>query len=473
MRTFLKFFIILFFLDTSHNYAYSLDVSKGFSKLAEKSMPSVVNISATTVVETRSQPFPFQFPPGSPFEEFFKDFEQNRGPQKRRSTALGSGFVIKENGTVITNNHVIQNAEGILVKFTDGKEYEAKLLGTDPVSDIAVLKIKSNKKFSAVKFADSDKAKVGDWVLAIGNPFGLGGTVTQGIISAINRDINMGRYDNFIQTDASINQGNSGGPLFNLDGEVLGINTAIFSNSGGSVGIGFAIPANFAKNVIDQLIKFGETKRGWLGVRIQTVTKEIADSLGLNETVGALVADVNKNSPADKAGLQQGDIITEFNGQKVKTMRDLPRLVGEAEVGKSAKLKIWRNKRFITKTVVLGRLEDTAEFKQQKTPTKSKDQKLSSLGIDVRNINDEDVKNRSKLRNKSGVVIKKIDPNGPMSFLAVRPGDAIVALQNNPIKDVSDFEKKLKKQINSGSKSVLLTIIDLQNSTRYIGVKIK
>ena len=473
MRSVLKIFFFVFLINISHNHAYSTDVSKGFSRLAEKSMPSVVNISAITVVETRSQPFPFQFPPGSPFEEFFKDFDQNRGPQKRRSTALGSGFVIKENGTVITNNHVIQNAEGILVKFTDGKEYEAKLIGTDPVSDIAVLKIQSNKKFPAVKFADSDKAKVGDWVLAIGNPFGLGGTVTQGIISAINRDINMGRYDNFIQTDASINQGNSGGPLFNMSGEVLGINTAIFSNSGGSVGIGFAIPANFAKNVIEQLIKYGETKRGWLGVRIQTVTKEIADSLGLNETIGALVTDVNKNSPADKAGLQQGDIITEFNGKKVKAMRDLPRLVGEAEVGKPAKLKIWRKKRFITKTVVLGRLEDTAEFKKQKIPTKSQDQTLSSLGIDIRNINDDDAKNRSKLRNKSGVIIKKIDPNGAMSLVAVRPGDAIVALQNAPIKNTRDFEKKLKKQINSGSKSVLLTIIDLQNSTRYIGVKIK
>tara|TARA_B100000674_G_scaffold169579_1_gene136810 strand:- start:1252 stop:2673 length:1422 start_codon:yes stop_codon:yes gene_type:complete len=473
MRSVLKIFFFVFLLNISHNHAFSTDVSKGFSKLAEKSMPSVVNISAITVVETRSQPFPFQFPPGSPFEEFFKDFDQNRGPQKRRSTALGSGFVIKDNGTVITNNHVIQNAEGILVKFTDGKEYEAKLIGTDPVSDIAVLKIQSNKKFPAVKFADSDKAKVGDWVLAIGNPFGLGGTVTQGIISAINRDINMGRYDNFIQTDASINQGNSGGPLFNMDGEVIGINTAIFSNSGGSVGIGFAIPANFAKNVIDQLIQYGETKRGWLGVRIQTVTKEIADSLGLNETIGALVTDVNKNSPADKAGLQQGDIITEFNGQKVKTMRDLPRLVGEAEVGKPAKLKIWRKKRFITKTVVLGRLEDTVEFKKQKTPIKPQEQKLSSLGIDIRNINDNDAKNRSKLRNKSGVIIKKIDPNGPMSLLAVRPGDAIVALQNTSIKNVRDFEKKLKKQINSGRKSILLTIIDLQNSTRYIGVKIK
>ncbi len=472
MKNFLKYFFILFVVQLFLYPAKSVDVSKGFSKLAEKSMPSVVNISATTVVETRSQPFPFQFPPGSPFEDFFREFEQNRGPQKRKSVALGSGFVIKENGTVITNNHVIQNAEGIFVKFTDGKEYEAKLIGTDPVSDIAVLKIQSDKKFPAVKLANSDEAKVGDWVLAIGNPFGLGGTVTQGIISAINRDINMGRYDNFIQTDASINQGNSGGPLFNMDGEVIGINTAIFSNSGGSVGIGFAIPSNFAKNVIDQLLKFGETKRGWLGVRIQTVTKEIAESLGLKDDIGALVSDVNKGSPADKAGLEPGDIIIEFNGKKVKTMRDLPRLVGEAPVGKAATLKIWRDKKEITKTVVLGRLEDTAEFKQ-KIPTSNKEQLVESLGIDVRNINEEDGKNRSKLKDKSGVIIKNINPNGPMGLLPIRPGDAIIALQNNSIKNVKDFEKKLKKQIKSGNKSLLLTIVDLNNTTRYIGVKIK
>ena len=472
MIRFLKIFIIVFIFNSISNTSFSNDVLKGFSKLAEKSMPSVVNISATTVVETRSQPFPFQFPPGSPFEDFFKEFEKNQGPQKRRSTALGSGFVIDESGIVITNNHVIQNSEGILVKFTDGSEYEAELVGTDPMSDIAVLKIKSNKKFPAVKFANSDQAKVGDWVLAIGNPFGLGGTVTHGIISAINRDINMGRYDNFIQTDASINQGNSGGPLFNLDGEVVGINTAIFSNSGGSVGIGFAIPANFAKNVIDQLIKFGETKRGWLGVRIQTVTKEIADSLGLKDAIGALVTDVNKDSPADKAGLRPGDIIIEFNGKKVTAMRDLPRLVGEAPVGQAATLKVWRDKKEITKRVVLGRLEDTVEFKE-KAPVKSTKQTFEALGIDVRDIKEEDKKNRSKLNKRSGVIIEKIDPNGAMALLPVRPGDAIISIQNNSIKDVKDFEKKLKRQIQSGNKTILITIIDLQNTTRYIGVKIK
>lgn len=435
-------------------------------------MPSVVNISATTVVETRSRQFPFQVPPGSPFEDFFKEFEKNQGPQKRRSTALGSGFVIKDSGIVITNNHVIQNAEGIFVKFTDGKEYEAKLVGTDPVSDIAVLKIKSDKKFPAVKFGDSNKARVGDWVLAIGNPFGLGGTVTQGIISAINRDINMGRYDNFIQTDASINQGNSGGPLFNMNGEVMGINTAIYSNSGGSVGIGFAIPANFAKNVIEQLIKYGETKRGWLGVRIQTVTKEIAESLGLKEAVGALVTDVNPDSPADKAGLKPGDIIIVFNGKKVKSMRDLPRLVGEAPVGKAASVKIWRNKKEILKTVILGRLENTAEFKQ-KIPKKTSEQQVKSLGIDVRDIEEDDRKMRNKLEKKTGVIIKKIDPNGAMALLPIRPGDAIISLQNNSIKNVKDFDKKLNKIIKSGKKTILLTIIDIQNTTRYIGVKIK
>ena len=472
MKKNFKLILIIFFLQFFVGKSYSNDVTKGFSKLAEKSMPSVVNISATTIVETKATPFPFQFPPGSPFNEFFKDFDQNQGPQKRKSTALGSGFVIKENGTVITNNHVIQNAEGIFVKFTDGKEYEAELVGTDPVSDIAVLKIQSNKKFPAVKFANSNNSKVGDWVLAIGNPFGLGGTVTHGIISAINRDINMGRYDNFIQTDASINQGNSGGPLFNMDGEVLGINTAIFSNSGGSVGIGFAIPANFAKGVIDQLIEFGETKRGWLGVRIQVVSKEIAESLGLKEPIGALVTDVSKKSPADKAGLKPGDVIIGFNGKKVSTMRDLPRLVGQAPVGKPASLKIWRNKKEISKSVVLGRLEDTAEFKER-VPKKSKDATLSSLGIDVRSIKDEDKKNRDKLKNKTGVIIKKIDPNGAMALLPVRPGDAIIALQNKSIKNIKDFKKKIQQQIKSGNKTLLLTIVDLQNSTRYIGVKLK
>ena len=351
-------FSIIIFILFSHS-AISQERPASFADLTEKLMPAVVNISTSTTVVKNVNPFPFEFPPGSPFEDMFKEFGT---PQKRKSSALGSGFIIDKKGIVITNNHVIQGAEDIFIRTNENKEYKAKILGTDPLSDVAVLQIITDDKFETVKFGNSDTARIGDWVIAIGNPFGLGGTVTAGIVSARNRNIGMARYEDFIQTDASINSGNSGGPLFNMKGEVVGINTAILGQSG-SIGIGFAIPSNSAKLVIDQLLEFGETKRGWLGVRIQTVTKEIADSLGLNEAIGALVTDVNKNSPADRAGLKQGDIIVEFNEQKVKTMRDLPRLVGEAPVGITAKLKIWRGKRFITKNVILGRLEDTVEFK--------------------------------------------------------------------------------------------------------------
>tara|TARA_B110000967_G_scaffold168400_1_gene177335 strand:- start:244 stop:1161 length:918 start_codon:yes stop_codon:yes gene_type:complete len=304
-------------------------------------MPSVVNISTTQTIKTKNNPLPFQFPPGSPFEEMFKDFNQ---PTERKASSLGSGFIINKNGIIVTNNHVINNAEDIVVKVGD-KEYDAKVLGADPYSDLAVLKIDTNEKFIPVKFGNSDKARVGDWVVAIGNPFGLGGTVTSGIISARNRDINLTRYDDFIQTDASINQGNSGGPLFNLDGDVVGINTAIIApGQSGSIGIGFAIPSNAASNVINQLVKYGETKRGWLGVRIQQVTKEIADVEKLKGTEGALVASVGEGSPAEKAGLKAGDIILKFDGKKIDTMRVLPKLVSNTEVGKKVELEIWRNK---------------------------------------------------------------------------------------------------------------------------------
>ena len=334
---------------------------ESFADLAEKLMPSVVNISTTQTIKTQSNPFPFQFPPGSPFEDMFKEFQR---PTERKATSLGSGFVIKKNGTVVTNNHVIANAEDIIVRV-DNKEYEAKVVGADPYSDIAVLKIESSKTFNTVEFGNSDKARVGDWVIAIGNPFGLGWTVTSGIISARNRDINLTRYDDFIQTDAPINQGNSGGPLFNMDGDVIGINTAIYSPSGGSSGIGFAIPSNAASIIIDQLVKYGETKRGWLGVRIQQVTKEIAALAGLNEPRGAFVGGVSAGSPAEKAGIKTGDIILEFNGQKIRTMKNLPRIVANTKVGKNVSVKIWRDKKSVRKRLVLGRLESSEDFKKQ------------------------------------------------------------------------------------------------------------
>ena len=285
------------------------DVPSSFADLAEKLIPSVVNISTTQTVTTNKNPFPFQFPPGSPFEDMFKEFGI---PETRKAFALGSGFIIDLKGIVVTNNHVIKGAEDILVRVNGDQEYKATIIGADPLSDIAVLQIETKDKFIPVKFGDSDKARIGDWVISIGNPFGLGGTVTSGIISARNRTLNLSRYEDFIQTDASINQGNSGGPLFNMDGDVIGINTAILSPTGASSGIGFAIPSNSAKRVIDQLIEFGETKRGWLGVRIQVVTKEIADAEKLDKPKGALVSNVAEGSPSDKAGILPGDIILEF-----------------------------------------------------------------------------------------------------------------------------------------------------------------
>ena len=332
-----------------------------FADLAENLMPSVVNISTTQTIKTQSRsPFPFQFPPGSPFEDMFKEFQR---PSERKATSLGSGFIIKKDGIVVTNNHVIANAEDIIVRVNN-KEYEAKVIGADPYSDIAVLKIQTSNIFKTVEFGNSDKARVGDWVVAIGNPFGLGGTVTSGIISARNRDINLTRYDDFIQTDASINQGNSGGPLFNLEGDVIGINTAILSPSGANSGIGFAIPANYASTIIDQLIKYGETKRGWLGVRIQQVTKEIATVAGLDEPKGAFIGGVSPGSPAEKGGMKIGDIVLEFDGQKIKTMRNLPKVVANTKPNKKVSVKVWRDKKLITLRFTLGRMESATEFKK-------------------------------------------------------------------------------------------------------------
>jgi serine protease Do len=352
------FFIFFYFIFNIEGRAKNPPAS--FADLAGKLMPSVVNISTTQTIKTQTNPFPFQFPPGSPFEEMFKEFQK---PTERKATSLGSGFIINKNGTIVTNNHVIANADDIIVRVNN-KEYEAKVLGADPYSDVAVLKIESSEKFKTVEFGNSDKARVGDWVIAIGNPFGLGGTVTSGIISARNRDINLTRYDDFIQTDASINQGNSGGPLFNMEGDVIGINTAIISPTGTSSGIGFAIPSNAASTIIDQLIKYGETKRGWLGVRIQQVTKEIAMTAGLNEPRGAFIGGVSDDGPAKKAGIKTGDIILEFDGQKIKTMRNLPRVVANTKPNNKVSVKIWRDKKIITKRLTLGRLESSKDFKK-------------------------------------------------------------------------------------------------------------
>ena len=464
---FIKKILFIFFI-LNFSIVNAKPVPESFADLAEKLMPSVVNISTTQTVKTTTNQFPFQFPPGSPFGEMFKDFER---PTERKASSLGSGFIIQDNGTVITNNHVIANAEDILVRVGD-KEYKAKVLGADPYMDIAVLKMETNEKFTTVKFGDSDKARVGDWAVAIGNPFGLGGTVTAGIISARNRDINLTRYDDFIQTDASINQGNSGGPLFNLKGEVIGINTAIIApGQSGSIGIGFAIPANAASNVINQLIEFGETKRGWLGVRIQEVTKEIAEVEKLKKPEGALVASVGQNSPADKAGIKAGDIILEFDGKKIDTMRTLPKVVANTEVGKSVQLKIWRDKKSFTKRLVLGRLESSEEFKEKKTKTVKKEKEIESLKITVRDVTEDDITSRRLRKNTSGAVILDISSRSPLiNLLSIN--DIIIEVQKKPVKNSTDLNKIVESIFKKGEKTLLLTVINSQNQRRYLGVKI-
>ena len=448
---------------------YAKNTPQSFADLAEKLMPSVVNISTTQTIKTKSNQFPFQFPPGSPFEDMFKEFER---PQERKASSLGSGFVIKKSGIVVTNNHVIANADDIVV-IVNNKEYEAKVIGADPYADVAVLQIESKETFTPVQFGDSDKARVGDWVVAIGNPFGLGGTVTSGIISARNRDINLTRYDDFIQTDASINQGNSGGPLFNLDGQVIGINTAILSPSGTSSGIGFAIPANAASNIIDQLIKFGETKRGWLGVRIQQVTKEIAEVQQLKEPNGALIAGVSEGSPAEKSGIKPGDIILEFDGKKIKTMRNLPKIVANTEVGKNVNVKIWRNKKLISKQLVLGRLESSKEFlAENKKIKKPKYVEIEKLKISIRDLTSDDIDQRGLDKNLKGVVITEISSKSPLSFL-LTSGDIIVELQSQAIKNTKDLEKVSKNISKSSEKTLLIRFINKRNQPSYGTVKIK
>ena len=469
MKSFNKILLyLLFFSFILPIEVKARNAPESFADLAEKLIPSVVNISTTQTIRTTSNQFPFQFPPGSPFEEMFKDFQR---PTERKASSLGSGFIISKEGIIITNNHVIQDAEDILVKV-NSKEYKAKVIGSDRYSDIAVLKIESTDTFVPVNFGDSDKARVGDWVVAIGNPFGLGGTVTSGIISARNRDINLTRYDDFIQTDASINQGNSGGPLFNLKGEVIGINTAIIApGQAGSIGIGFAIPANAASNVIDQLIKFGETRRGWLGVRIQEVTKEIAEVEKLKEPSGALVASVSEKSPADKSGLKAGDIILELDGKKINSTRELVKVVASTKVGKSVTIKVWRNKRLISKKLTLGRLESSKEFKSaKKLPTKNTETEIETLKIVVRDLNEEDIKKRNLPKNSKGILIVEMSNRSPLArFLSVN--DIILEVQKTPVSSET-IDQFVKNIIKKGEQTLLLTILNKNNQRRYIGVKI-
>ncbi len=464
VKSLLLFFIFTLSISTNSN---SQSVPTSFADLAERLMPSVVNISTTTTITTRSNPFPFQFPPGSPFEDMFREFGV---PQERQSSALGSGFIIDEKGIVVTNNHVITDAEDIIVRVNGDKEFKAKVIGADPLSDIAVLQLETTEKFVPVKFGDSDKARIGDWVIAIGNPFGLGGTVTSGIISARNRSIGLSRYEDYIQTDASINSGNSGGPLFDMNGDVIGINTAILGRSG-SIGIGFSIPSNSAKIVINQLIEFGETKRGWLGVRIQDVTKEIAEVENLDEPRGALVASVAPNSPSEKAGVKAGDIILEFNGEKIQEMKELPIIVARTEVGKKVKVKIWRNKKEIIKTITLGRLETSEDFKVAEKNTPLNEERIEKLKITVKQLSKEDIKTRNLPNQTSGLVITQIDSDSPLNN-TIELNSIILEAQKKKIRNPNDLNQMVEQVLKSNQKTILLVIYNSQNQRRYIGVKL-
>ena len=463
------FFTLIFTLSFSIQ-SNSKTVPASFADLAERLMPSVVNISSTQTVVTNTNPsLPFQFPPGSPLEDMFKEFGT---PQERQSAALGSGFIIDESGIVVTNNHVIQGAEDIIVRVNGDEEFKAKVLGADPLMDIAVLQLETDEKFIPVSFGDSDKARIGDWVIAIGNPFGLGGTVTSGIISARNRSIGLSRYEDFIQTDASINSGNSGGPLFDLEGNVIGINTAILGRNG-SIGIGFSIPSNSAKTVISQLIEFGETKRGWLGVRIQYVTQEIADAEELDEPRGALVVSVAENSPSDKAGIKDGDIILEFNGEKIKQMKELPAIVAKTEVGKNVKVKVWRNKNELTKNVILGRLETSEDFNigKKQEPVNKQTSKIESLKITVRALTKDDIKNRKLPNQTSGLVVTKIENNSPLAK-SLEVNSIITHAQKKKIRSINDLIQITEDVLNSNQKTILLAIYNNQNQRRYIGINL-
>ncbi len=454
---------------------------ESFADLSESLIDAVVNISTSQRVSGGGIQIP-EVPEGSPFEEFFDEFFKRKGEEgeederPRRVNSLGSGFVISEDGIIVTNNHVIEKADEIVANFNDGTKLPAELIGYDEKTDVAVLRVKPDKPLKAVHFGDSDKLRVGDWVLAIGNPFGLGGTVTAGIVSARNRDINSGPYDSFIQTDASINRGNSGGPLFDTDGEVVGINTAIISPSGGSIGIGFAVPANIAKNVIDQLIEYGETRRGWLGVRIQTVTDDIAESLSMGETMGALVAGVSDNGPAAEAGIETGDVILEFDGKPIKEMRELPRVVADTAIGKKVDVKVLRKGEEKMLSVTVGRLEEgekvaSLEDGQDEAPAEEpQSTAVSALGLDLSDLDDE-LRDRYQVDAAiEGAVVTEVDPSGPAAERQIRAGDVITEVAQEKVTSAQQVKDELDKLKDKGRKSALLLVANPSGELRFVVV---
>ena len=448
--------------------AGAADRPESFADQVERLSPAVVNISTTTIVNGGPNMDMPQVPPGSPFEDFFKNFGDN--DRKRRASSLGSGFIIDDAGIVVTNFHVIENAEEITVTLSDETVFTAEVLGQDQKTDIAVLKIDpGDTELTAVPFGDSDSLRVGDWVLAIGNPFGLGGTVTAGIVSARGRDIGNGPYDDFIQTDASINRGNSGGPLFNVEGEVIGINTAIFSQTGGSVGIGFAISSNLAKRVTTQLAEYGTTRRGWLGVFIQEVTPDIAESLGLDEATGALVSTVNESSPAQAAGLEPGDVIISFDGKAIEKMRDLPRIVAETEIGATVAVELIRNGSRMSVDVTLGELEKAELVGIVGEESQGDAESFEKLGFSVDNLNADLAAELGLDENMRGVVVTEVEEGSPAFDKGLQPGDVIKRFGQRRVENAADLAKSVAETLESGRAGVLL-LVESEGRERFIQI---
>jgi serine protease Do len=464
--------------------------ARGPDSLAELSdvvSDAVVNISATQTIDEKRVGNAPDLEPGTPFDDLFEEFfrrhhqgggdRQDQKRRERKSNSLGSGFVIDSAGIVITNNHVIADANEVTVIFADGQKLKAEIVGKDEKVDVAVLRVKPEKPLKAVKFGDSEKMRVGDWVVAVGNPFGLGGTVTAGIISARHRNIDSGPYDNYFQTDAAINKGNSGGPLFNMAGEVIGINTAILSPSGGSIGIGFATPSATVLPVIDQLQKYGETRRGWLGVRIQNVDDTIAESLSLGQVRGALIAGTDDKGPAKAAGLKAGDVIIKFDGVEIKESRDLPKIVAAAPVGKEVEIVVMRQGKQITKMIKLGRLEENVKQAALggKRGEAGKEAPLGpvekALGMEFSTLTEE-LRQKYTIKNSiaAGVVITNVDPNSNAAEKHVQPGDVLMEINQEAVKEPADIAKKIEALKSGGKKSALLLVANRQGEVRFVAL---
>jgi serine protease Do len=445
-----------------------------FADLAAQLSPSVVNITTSQVIARRDDDLRPLVPEGSPFEEFFRDFRERRQDRPERATALGSGFIISSDGYIVTNNHVIEKADQITIEFFSGDTLEAKLVGRDPKTDIALLKVEPKQPLPFVTFGNSDLARVGDWVMAIGNPLGQGFSVSAGIISARERSL-RGSYDDFIQTDAAINRGNSGGPLFNMAGEVIGVNTAILSPNGGSIGIGFAMSSNVVKGVVAQLREFGETRRGWLGVRIQPVDPAMAEALGLERPMGAMIAGVTEDGPAEAAGMKAGDVVLVFNGIEVEEMRDLPRIVAETEIGKSVEVVVFRDGKRETLQVTVGRLEEGEVTASSEENGPSEGQQAPAavelLGMTLSRLTDERRQEFNVLDDVEGVLVTDVAPDSGAFEKGLRPGDVIVEIGQEPVRNPRDCEARVKAAREAGRTSILL-LVQREGQPRFVALPI-